>query len=100
MAAAQLRAAAAARVEADVALGGARRGPRGDLGSIWRSARSWRGRLRLARWVVAPSAGYMKSAFPLATSWQVPLCYVYRPLRFVSDQLVRRPAPTSDGALG
>jgi hypothetical protein len=99
-AAAQLRAAAAGRVEADVALGGARRGPRGDLGSIWRSARSWRGRLRLARWVVAPSAGYMRSTFPLARVWQLPLCYAYRPLRFVADQFVHRSAPTSDRELG
>lgn len=86
------RAVTAERAAEEVALGGAHAGPRGDLGSLWRSTSSWRGRARFARWVVAPSATYMRSAFPLPASWLVPLCYVYRPARFIARRLVRRTA--------
>jgi hypothetical protein len=87
------RAAVAPRAAEDVALGGAHAGPRGDLRSLWRSTASWRGRVRVARWVLAPSPAYLQSAFALPAAWLFPLCYLYRPARFVAGSLVRRAAP-------
>lgn len=89
-------AAGAPPVAHEVALGGAHAGPRGDLGSLWRSASSWRGRARLVRWILAPSPAYLRSAFALPAPWLLPACYVYRPARFVARRLRRhatRPAP-------
>ncbi len=90
LAALQARAAAAHRAAYEVALGGAHAGPRGDLASLWRSAASWRGRARVARWVVAPSSTYLRSAFPVQTAWLLPVCYLYRPVRFVAGTFRRR----------
>jgi putative nucleotidyltransferase-like protein len=86
------RAALAGRVAEDVALGGALAATRGDFRHLWRSTASWRGRMRVARWAVAPSPAYLRSAFPVSAEWLYPLCYVYRPARFVAGRLVRSAA--------
>lgn len=87
------RAATAGWTAEDVALGGGYRGIGSDLGWLWRSPPSWRGRLRVARWVLAPSPGYLRSAFALPSAWLVPLCYLYRPAHYVAARLVRSAAP-------
>jgi hypothetical protein len=86
----QRYARSASRVDRDVALGSLRSGPRGDLGSVWRSTRSWRERGALIRWILAPSPGYMRSAFPTLGGWLLPLCYPYRAARFVGTGIVSR----------
>ncbi len=85
------RAARADHVAQDVAIGGAHTAPR-DLAALWRATGSWRGRARVARWIVAPSRGYLRSAFPRPSGWLLPLCYLYRPARFVVGSVTRRPA--------
>jgi Uncharacterised nucleotidyltransferase len=86
------RASAAAPVAQDVALGGALAARSGDLRSLWRSSGSWRSRARFARWMLAPMPGYVRSAFPATSAWLVPLCYLYRPFRFIAGRLARRRA--------
>jgi hypothetical protein len=81
------RAAAADHVARDVALGGMTAAVRGDLAYIWRATRSWRARLRFARWAIAPSPAYVRAAFHEPAAWQLPLCYLYRPARFVAERL-------------
>jgi hypothetical protein len=85
------RAGHADRLAEDVALGGITAATQGDVMGMWRSAQSWRGRLRLARWVVAPTPAYVREAFAVPTDWLIPLCYLYRPARFVAGRLARRP---------
>jgi hypothetical protein len=87
------RASAATPAAQDVALGGALAALSGDLRSLWRSSRSWRSRARLARWMLAPMPGYVRSAFPVTSPWGLPLCYLYRPFRFLAGRLARRRAP-------
>ena len=84
------RATCAGGVAEDIAVGAVHGGPRGDLRSLWRSTSSWRGRLRLVRWMIAPSPAYMRSIFPLADAWLLPVCYAYRPARFVAARLMGR----------
>lgn len=78
------RAATAGWTAEDVALGGGYRGIGYDLRRLWRSPPSWRGRLRVARWVLAPSPGYLRTAFALRSAWVVPLYYLYRPARYAA----------------
>lgn len=93
------RAAVAPLAAREVALGGAHAGPRGDLRSLWRSTASWRGRATVARWVVAPSPAYLRSAFAPPAAWLLPVCYLYRPARYVAGTLRRRAARSRpDGA--
>ena len=89
------RAACADPLAEDVALGGVTAATQGDVVGIWRSMRSWRGRLRLVRWAVAPTREYLRGAFSVPSDWLIPLCYLYRPARFVVGTLVRR-APPAD----
>jgi Uncharacterised nucleotidyltransferase len=84
------RAACADRVAEDVALGGITAATQGDILAIWRSTGSWRGRLRLARWAVAPTPAYLRDALGVPSDWLIPLCYLYRPARFVGGRLARR----------
>lgn len=86
------RAARADRVAQDVAIGCAHIEPR-DLLALWRTTRTWRGRARIVRWMVAPSRGYLRSTFPGPSGWALPLCYLYRPARFVAASVGRRTAP-------
>jgi len=81
----------AGRTEQDAAVAGAYRGTGGNLGRLWGAQRSWRGRLGLARWAVAPSAGYLRSEFAPRPGWLLPLCYVYRPARYVAGALAGPP---------
>jgi hypothetical protein len=78
------------RADVDCAIAGVVRATSGDLGRLWRAQPSWQGRLALARWAVAPSAGYVRRAFTPAADWLLPLCYLYRPARFVTAALGRR----------
>ena len=89
------RARGADRIEEDVAVAGTYRGTGGDLRRLWRAQRSWRGRMGLARWAVAPSAGYVRSEFAPRRDWLLPLCYVYRPARYVAGALAGPPERSS-----
>jgi hypothetical protein len=84
------RAARADRVAEDVALGGIASAMQGDVLGIWRSTRSWRARLRLARWAVAPTPAYLRETFGAPGDWLLPFCYLYRPARFLGGRLARR----------
>jgi hypothetical protein len=84
------RAARADRVAEDVALGGITSAMQGDVLGIWRSTRSWRARLRLARWAVAPTPTYVRETFGVPGDWRLPFCYLYRPARFLGGRLARR----------
>jgi hypothetical protein len=92
------RGADAGRAAEDVALGGALAATEGDVRRLWRSTPSWRGRMRVARWAVAPSAAYLRSAYAVRRPWHYPLCYVYRPARFAAGRLARRTARAAAGA--
>ncbi|HEX3175486.1 MAG TPA: nucleotidyltransferase family protein [Methylomirabilota bacterium] len=81
------------RAAQDVALGGVHAAIASDTARMWRASISWRGRLRLIRWAVAPSRAYMRSAFAAAHAWSCPIYYVYRPLRFLARHLTGRPGP-------
>lgn len=81
------RADAATTADQDVAIAGTLSGG-GDVAAIWRAA-SWPARRRLARWAVAPSPGYLRSAFRPPSRWRLALCYLDRPARFVRRSLVR-----------
>ena len=81
------RARAAGRVEEDAAVAGTYRGSGGDWGRLWRAQRSWRGRLGLARWALVPSAGYVRTALAPRRDWLLPLCYLYRPVRYLAGAL-------------
>jgi hypothetical protein len=83
------------RIAEDVALGGITAATQGHVIGLWRAAQSWRGRLRLARWVMAPTPAYLRNTFEVPTDWLIPLCYLYRPARFVAVRLAR-PAPSAD----
>jgi hypothetical protein len=91
------RAAAAVPVAEDVALGGALAATQGDVRRLWRSTRSWRGRVRVARWAVAPSPAYVRSAFAPPRPWLYPLLYFYRPARFAAAKLRRPTRPSAAG---
>jgi len=80
----------ASRADIDGTIAGVVRATSGDLGRLWRAQPSWRGRLALGRWAVAPSAGYVRRAFTPVGDWLLPLCYLYRPARFVTGALGRR----------
>lgn len=92
------RAAAAGWTAEDVALGGGYQGIGYDLRGLWRSPPSWRGRLRVARWVLAPSPGYLRSRFAVTSPWLVPLYYFYRPAHYVAARLVRSAEPRVEAA--
>jgi hypothetical protein len=83
------RAQRADRVAEDVALAGLTSGSSGDVAGIWRAARSWSERARLARFAVVPTPAYMRSDWD-ADDWLLALCYVYRPARFVASRVARR----------
>jgi hypothetical protein len=76
------RATAANGAAEDAALGGMAAAAQGDLRRIWRCCHSSADRRRLLRWAVAPSTGYLRSAFGIRRRWLLPLMYLYRPLRF------------------
>lgn len=80
--------------DADIALGGALAATGGDVRALWRSA-SWRGRLSLARWALAPAPAYLRHEFRLAPGARVSPYYAYRPLRYWRRQ---RAAPADCGA--
>jgi len=88
-------AARAPRAAQEVALGGAHVSARGRLRNLWRSTPSWRARARIARWLVAPSVGYMRSAYPVPSAWLLPLRYVHRPVRSLAWKLAERPGATA-----
>lgn len=68
---------------ADVALGGAVSACGGDVGVLWGAAQSIGGRAHLLRWMLAPSAAYVRSAFPESRSEPIALAYLRRPVRFL-----------------
>jgi hypothetical protein len=74
----------------DVAIEGACAGPGGGFRRLWQSTPSRGGRLRVVRWAVAPSLAGMRHAFPRVPRWLIPLCYLYRPARFVAAAVVGR----------
>lgn len=84
------RAAATMPVAEDVSIGAALAARGGDLRSLWRSSGTWRGRARIARWMIAPTSGYLRSTFATPSGWHYPLAYSYRLLRFVSGRLAQR----------
>jgi Uncharacterised nucleotidyltransferase len=90
--AAKLRsmAAGADRAAEDVALGGVHAATGSDTGRLWSATMSWRGRMRIIRWAVAPSRRYMRSAFSASRAWLYPIYYVYRPVRFLVGWFKRR----------
>ncbi len=90
---AQLEAHAARvpRAAEEVALGGAHASARGRLRNLWASTPSWRARARIARWLVAPSVGYMRSAYPVPSAWRLPWRYVQRPARSIAGKLAEWP---------
>lgn len=95
---ARLRAAAiqVSPVTRDVALFGARASGRSGLTALLRAAGGPRERLRLLRWLLFPSAAYMRHAYGLAGAAWLPLYYVYRALRYLGARLrfgVQRLAP-------
>ncbi|MEO8605865.1 MAG: nucleotidyltransferase family protein, partial [bacterium] len=84
-------AARAPRAAEEVALGAAHASARGRLRNLWLSTPSWRARARIARWLVAPSVDYMRSAYPVPSAWLLPLRYVHRPARSLVWKLTARP---------
>lgn len=88
MARVQLRAASLPPLARDVAFGGALSAAGGDLAALWRAAPSLRARAHLVRWMVAPSAAYVRSAFPERRSLPIALAYLQRPVRFLRSRRV------------
>ena len=93
------RAGMASAVARDVALGGALAACGGDLPLLWRSARSLSGRARLVKWMVAPTPAYVRATFPQRPAPPLMLCYLYRPMRFMSGRLERRRAASQPAAI-
>jgi hypothetical protein len=85
----------ASRADMDGAIAGVVRATSGDLGRLWKAQPSLQGRLGLARWALAPSAGYLRRAFTPAGDWMLPLFYLWRPARFMTAALARRVSPDS-----
>ena len=56
----------------------------GSVARLWLATPSWRGRMRFARWAVAPSPAYVRSSFPNARGWLLPLRYAHRAARFAA----------------
>jgi hypothetical protein len=54
----------------------------GGVRDLWGTTPSWRERVRIARWAVAPSPAYLRSTFRLRSGWLLPLYHLYRPARF------------------
>lgn len=94
------RAAARMPVAEDVSIGAALAARGGDLRSLWRSSGNWRGRARIARWMIAPTSGYLRSTFAPRSSWHYPFVYSYRLFRFVSGRLARRRRVVSSIGVG
>jgi hypothetical protein len=80
-------AARAPRAAEEVALGGAHAAAQGRLRNLWAATPSWRARARIARWLVAPSADYMRSAYPGSSAWLLPVRYAHRPARAIAAKL-------------
>jgi hypothetical protein len=87
----EAHAARVSRAAQEVALGGAHATARGRLRNLWASTPSWRARARIARWLVAPSAGYMRSAYPVPSVWLLPLRYVHRPAHSIAEKVAEWP---------
>jgi hypothetical protein len=79
-------AAVADRAAEDVAIGGAHAATHGDIRRLWHATPSWRGRMRVVRWAVAPSPTYLRSTCFPPSAWLYPLCYLYRPARFLAGR--------------
>jgi hypothetical protein len=78
------------RVAREVSLVGGLRDPRIGVGGLLRSATTARSRRAVIRWLLAPSAGFLRSHYGESRAW--PAYYVLRPLRFLSrflSQLLR-----------
>ncbi len=79
------QAAAADRVERQAALYGARRAPRGTLRQILRRSDSWRGRLQVLGWIIAPAPAHLLGEGD--PWWALPGRYLRRPLRYAARRL-------------
>ena len=82
-------------VRVEKALGAAVAGGAGSVARLLAIREGWGLRLAVARWMAFPSRRYVRSIYQVAHPWQVPLYYLYRPLRFVARRLW-----TLGGALG
>jgi hypothetical protein len=47
----------------------------------------WRSRLTVARWMLFPSPSLLRANYGVSHAWQIPLYYLYRPLRFLTRRL-------------
>ena len=79
-------AARADRVWGEKALAVAVAGP-GRLPRLLGLRAGWGPALTVAKWMVFPSRGYVRAHYQPSRAWQVPLCYLYRPLRFAARRL-------------
>lgn len=81
----------------DLALYGARQRRGGGIGLLLHGAPGRGARLRLARWLLFPSADYLRWTRGGAGSSALPLQYLLRPLRLIVTRLRSRtrPAPAS-----
>jgi len=70
------------------ALGAAVAGTSGSVGRLLRIGGGWGPRLTVAKWMAFPSRRYVRSIYELTHPWQVPLYYLYRPLRYVTRRLL------------
>jgi hypothetical protein len=75
------------RIRREVALRSARESARGSLRTLVRTSGSWRARGAVIRWLLCPSAAYIRWVEPVRRWWELPLRYVQRPARYVLRRL-------------
>lgn len=80
-------AAAAAPVDGELALLGARSTGPGGFRTLLRRERSMAGRVRILRWMLAPSRAYLSWVAQQPDPWLLPAQYVMRPARYLSRRV-------------
>ncbi len=84
-------------IERDAVLYAARAAPEGGIKGLLDSSASRHERLRLLRWIVAPSTGYLREAYSLRQRpWLLPLVYPYR-VASRAGRLIRALVPRGAG---
>jgi Uncharacterised nucleotidyltransferase len=79
-------AAGADRVWGEKALSVAIAAP-GSVARLLAAGGGWGPSLTVLKWMLLPSRGYLRANYELSRAWQVPVYYLYRPLRFAARRV-------------